>query len=770
MKKVLFVLLGIICQLCIFSQEKMYVHLNGTEKLTFDFSTIDSIYFDGTLGKAYFVVTGTVNEYSIANIDSITFIDYTNTISIQYNGNVATVLNPLADQGVSVVANGANVVVNSTTETRDICYVLSGNTTNGSFKAYSEKRFNLFLNGVELTNKNGPAINIQSGIKAFVHLVNGTSNKLTDGTTYADAPTTSEGKLEDQDATFFSEGKLEFSGDGSLVLKSVNTLKHALASDETIEIHSGTIKIEGAGKDGIHSDDAVVINGGLVDVTSTSDAIDGGSGYIEINGGTITTQNSSADVKALTCDSMLTINGGTLNLTITGNQSKAISSKQNMFLNGGNININTTGATVLNASGSGFDPSYCTAIKSSASITINGATVTVNSSGTGSKGISANENIEMFSGSVNITCTGDGATYTNSSDSIDSYNATCLTADGNVFIEGGSLTLTSTGTAGKGITVDGELKIGEGASSPVISVITSGSKITVSETTSGGGNTGGPGGGGNPGGGGQDANNGKYNEAKTIKAKGAIVINNGDLTLSSADDGIKSNTSVTINGGNLLLTKSVEGIESLEITINGGNVNLSASDDCINTSKGGATMKGSDGSKLNINGGYITVNSTVGDAIDSNGDITMTGGTVIDHGPTSDPEEGVDFNGTFKMTGGFFVASGSNSGMNQPMSTTSTQNNIYILSSSKITEGSFFNIQDNNGLNILTFKPVRAYYSIVFTSSELKTGVTYSIYTGGSYSGGTEKDGLYTNGTYTKGTLKKSFSLATSGTVTSVKF
>jgi hypothetical protein len=74
---------------------------------------------------------------------------------------------------------------------------------------------------------------------------------------------------------------------------------------------------------------------------------------------------------------------------------------------------------------------------------------------------------------------------------------------------------------------------------------------------------------------------------------------------------------------------------------------------------------------------------------------------------------------------------------------------------------------NSDGNNLVTFKPVRNYSSIIFSCPELKTGATYYIYTGGS-SAGTSDGGLYKGGTYSGGSQNKSFAL--SGKLTSVSF
>jgi hypothetical protein len=173
-----------------------------------------------------------------------------------------------------------------------------------------------------------------------------------------------------------------------------------------------------------------------------------------------------------------------------------------------------------------------------------------------------------------------------------------------------------------------------------------------------------------------------------------------------------------------------------------------------------------------MNGGTLITTTTNGDAIDSNGNLEMSGGTVIANGPSSGVEEAVDFNGTFKMTGGLFIGAGSNSNMTKAMSTTSTQANMYISSSALISSSTFLHIQNASGTDVLTFKPKTGGYKFLFSSGALTKGVSYSIYTGGSYSGGSSNSGLYTGGTYSNSgaTLKKTVALSTTSTVNTISF
>ena len=160
------------------------------------------------------------------------------------------------------------------------------------------------------------------------------------------------------------------------------------------------------------------------------------------------------------------------------------------------------------------------------------------------------------------------------------------------------------------------------------------------------------------------------------------------------------------------------------------------------------------------------MSSTAGDAVDSNGNVKMTGGTLLVHGPTSNVEEAADFNGTFVINGGFLIAAGTKSNMNKAMSTSSTQNGLYALYSTGITANTIFRIQDASGNDMVTFKPLRTSYSFLFSSPEFANG-TYYIYKGGICTG-TLKDGLYTGGSYSGGTSIKSFTV--SSRVTSLSF
>jgi len=166
---------------------------------------------------------------------------------------------------------------------------------------------------------------------------------------------------------------------------------------------------------------------------------------------------------------------------------------------------------------------------------------------------------------------------------------------------------------------------------------------------------------------------------------------------------------------------------------------------------------------LEVSGGYVAVDA-LGDGLDINGSIAITGGVVIVHGPTSSGNGALDYYGACDVTGGLVVAAGS-IGMAQGPSVSSTQRSVMVNLTSSLPAGTVFHIETADGEEVLTFAPTKAYQSVVFSSPDLEDGAAYAVFTGGS-STGTVVDGLYSGGEYTAGTHYAEFTV--SGVITTV--
>ncbi len=423
------------------------------------------------------------------------------------------------------------------------------------------------------------------------------------------------------------------------------------------------------------------------------------------DGSTYVLENSAVDEPnaALYSKSDLSI-AGEGSLTVTGKYNDGIASIDGFIINGGKISVSS-----LDDGLRGKD--YMIIKAGDVSVTAKGNGIKSDNAEDASRGY-----VSINDGTVTITATGDG-----------------VTAQTDAIVNGGTLNITTGGGSSKTVTGTASAKALKG----IVSTIINGGVITASAA--------------------DDA----------IHSNGYVKINGGTSSVSSGDDGIHADVAIEINGGETNITKSVEGVEGPAITVNGGTLNIVSTDDGFNATKGNGG-ESNDGSTLTLNGGNISVNSSNGDGLDSNGNIVMTGGTVVTHGPKSNPEVGTDYNGTFNISGGFLVLTGPNSGnMIEATSTSSSQYSVKATSSSSLTTTNLFHVEDESGNDIVTFKPVRNAYYIVFSSPNLKSGATYSIYVGGTTTG-TEFHGLYTGGSYSGGTLKKTFTV--SGKVTSVSF
>jgi len=398
----------------------------------------------------------------------------------------------------------------------------------------------------------------------------------------------------------------------------------------------------------------------------------------------------------------LTINGAGA-LTVVANYNNGIASKDDLKITGGVITVR--------AANDG--------IKGRDSLVIRDGAITVNA---GSDGLQSNNDEEADQGYIVIE--GGTLDITAGKDAIQ--------AETNLTISGGQITLRAGGGSGVRKTAESAKGLKAGVDITIAGGVF---KIDASD----------------------DA----------INANGKITISGGELVLATSDDGVHANVAFTISDGDLRITRSYEGIESNQITINDGKIRLVSSDDGINgtsataTGRGGMPGRGGPGgfeagdSRLFINGGYVAVDA-LGDGLDINGAVEMTGGIVLVNGPTANNNGALD-HVSFKITGGFLAAAGS-AGMAQAPGTSSTQYSLMHNFSTVQAAGTLVHIATSDGKELVTFAPTKTYQSFVISSPELQNGATYVVYSGGR-STGIATDSLYAGGKYTAGAQVASYTL-----------
>ena len=286
-------------------------------------------------------------------------------INIVYSGTSVTVT---GDTNGYVTTNGAHVTVNSGTANDSLLLVLSGSTTDGSLLVYRQRKYGIQLNGLTLNNSNGPAINNQCGKALYLHVADGTTNQLTDGTSYAE-------QTYDQKGALFSEGQMIILGTGTLSV--TGNCKHAIACDDYIIIDENvTLHASSSTGNGIKVNDGLWINNGTLDISVTADAargikcdsvvvITGGNTTITTSGDCIydSSEQDYSSAACIKCDYDFTMSGGTLTMTSSGDGGKGINSSAGVIFSGGTLSAITTG---------GNDEGKPKAIKATTGITVSG--------------------------------------------------------------------------------------------------------------------------------------------------------------------------------------------------------------------------------------------------------------------------------------------------------------------------------------------------------------------------------------------------------------
>ena len=280
--------------------------------------------------------------------DYVENTSWSKVININFSGDAVSITGTVP--GVTVQADGGHVTVLNMSG--PVKFVVSGFTSDGSLKFYGDKRFQVLLNGADITNPNGAAINNQGSKTMYVVLAEGTVNHLQDGADYVMVDE------EDQKAALFSEGQIILSGKGKLEVLAVG--RGGIRSDDYIRIRPGVqLYIESSALDGLRANDGIIIDGGAINVETKGLGAKGvrSEGAMQINGGRLVaishgdcrigaTEDGDADTTAcaaLVCDTLLTVNGGDIRLKATGDGGKGLNAKQDVIILGGSFQAVATG-------------------------------------------------------------------------------------------------------------------------------------------------------------------------------------------------------------------------------------------------------------------------------------------------------------------------------------------------------------------------------------------------------------------------------------------
>ncbi|MBQ8155278.1 MAG: carbohydrate-binding domain-containing protein [Prevotella sp.] len=342
------------------------------------------------------------------------------------------------------------------------------------------------------------------------------------------------------------------------------------------------------------------------------------------------------------------------------------------------------------------DASSGNGIRGNDAVIVTGGVINVNVTGTADKGISSDGEVRIDGGRTTIMTSGG---YEYDEDDKDYSACSGIKADSIVNINGGELNIKSTGIGGKGINCDDKININDG----VIRIITTGKRQKDS--------------------------------------KGSV-----------SPKGIKADGNITIKGGQtqIRLEGTGDGTEALEskgeIHIEAGTLECYSYDDAIN-SKG----------NLYIDGGYVYARATNNDGIDSNMNLYINGGVVIAEGGQQ-PECGIDAAEGYSafINGGTVIAVG---GGLQAISSSSKQASIAVNASLGSTIGVLSGSTAILGYKMPTSSSGTA---LMISSPSFKSGSSYTLRSGVEISGGTSFYSLTTGCTIGSGSQSVDVTASTS--------
>lgn len=155
-----------------------------------------------------------------------------------------------------------------------------------------------------------------------------------------------------------------------------------------------------------------------------------------------------------------------------------------------------------------------------------------------------------------------------------------------------------------------------------------------------------------------------------VNAEAALNVESGTLTIAAGDDALHCDNAMNIGaestaGPSITISTCCEGLEGAAVNIYSGDVSIAATDDCINAAN--PSLSGYSDA-LNISGGTIVAYTTSGDGFDSNGDITISGGTVAVWTANAADNSPLDADGTVTISGGTVLAAGDSGGMGMNLS------------------------------------------------------------------------------------------------------
>lgn len=547
------------------------------------------------------------------------------------------------------------------------------NTTDDSAKV------KLYFEGVDIYCSESAPVYVESAPKETqIILAQGSENKLSDN---ADRTMTA-AQADDKDfatAVIYSKDDLQLEGAGTLNIEA--NFNKGIFSRDDLQIRGGTLTITAA-DDGIRGKDSVEISAGTLHITSGGDGIRTSNeekGDITVSGGDITVVSTLDSLQAV---GNVAVSGGTLRLQSGGGYQASLASQGN-------------GEGTFSGFGFGERRPDAETIDDTADVS--------------AKGIKADGSIAVSGGTFRLNCLDDA-----------------LHADENVALSGGLFRISTNDDgvhAGKALAVaGGELLIEasyEGLEANEINLSGGTLDITAQDD---GMNAASPDSQndmtffrGDPGAQSSGEQPGGDRPQRPDSGTEAVDVPTGELAFDPQQtQGSRNAPTPPADGGRPQDGEQPQG--SFGFRRQNGETD----------GRGG--MNQADAScSITISGGSIKVNAA-GDGIDSNGNIVMSGGTVLVLGPTNSGNSALDYAGSCVVSGGSLCAIGS-AGMAQGVSNGSIASLALQL---QLSAGDTVTVSDNGGNTLYQIKTEKQASHFVLADEALVSGNSYTVAVNGT--------------------------------------
>ncbi len=343
-------------------------------------------------------------------------------------------------------------------------------------------------------------------------------------------------------------------------------------------------------------------------------------------------------------------------------------------------------------------------IKAGDNMYINGGIINVEVSADGGKAINGDADVVINGGRTTVIATGNGTWEADETLTYggDTKAAAGIGSDATFYMNGGELYAKATGSGGKGVKADLEGYITGGK----IRIITEGGLYYSNGSTESHNYTG---------------NTDNLPAAYTSSPKGMKIGYKDDTVTPTETYGV-----LKISGGDIMIRTSGNNAEGMEskgtLDITGGTLLVYAHDDAINST-----------GDMTISGGTTVAVGTNNDAIDANGNMYLKGGTIIACGANG-AETGIDINEQKKLyiSGGYIFAIGGRVDGNLG----STTQGI-ISATGSVSANSSISVS-NGSKTLFTFTMPPVSYSgsnvMIISTPDLSSGSTYTLTAGSSSS------------------------------------